>query len=162
LAELKHRLDCWSELPAARESVEYVSTLPPELQPSVYYSLAAWYAYDGEVDQAVATLERLTALPDLPADKTYNAACGYCRCITALTKAAAATSVAADGERIDWLATKAVALLKRVMETGFFDDPQFMNLIANDPDLAPLREREDYRAFIETLKAHLIALDLDN
>jgi tetratricopeptide (TPR) repeat protein len=171
-AELKNRLDCWSQLPAARANIEFVATLDPDLQPRVLYCLASWLAYDGDVDRAAQLLDRLTEIPDLPPNTIYDAACGYCRCLKALAIAAKSPAIVyrpvsddsntTPDDRTEEFAKRALELLNRDLELGFFDFPDAMNLVANDPDLDPIRDRDDFREFIDKLKAHLASLDMDN
>jgi len=42
-------------------------------------------------------------------------------------------------------------LLERALAGGFFADPENENLLHTDPDLAPLRARPDFQAFVNEL-----------
>jgi hypothetical protein len=69
-------------------------------------------------------------------DPLYNLAC-----------ACALAAAAAKGEpaAADRYAARAVELLTRAHDTGFFKDPAHAGLLRKDPDLAALAGREDFR-----------------
>ena len=78
--------------------------------------------------RAAAEAEALAAEPNCPPDALYNAACVF--------------SLADRAE-------KAVALLSRLRDDGYFEKAEQLNNLRTDPDLDPLRQRAD---FIELTK----------
>jgi pantothenate kinase-related protein Tda10 len=49
-------------------------------------------------------------------------------------------------------ATRAVALLVRSRDAGFFRDPAAREQFTKDADLDPLRSRDDFRKFVDSLE----------
>ena len=159
LEQVRARLACWPKLPAVRADIDLADTFDPELQQHLLYDLAAWRVFDGEVDEAVVVLDRLTALPDIRPNRIYDAACGYCRCVAALGHPNDRSASA--GVRAEQLAVRAVELLRRDLELGFFDQPDALNMLAADPDLNPLRNRSEFQELIEAVQARLASLAPD-
>ncbi len=66
----------------------------------------------------------------------YNAACAYSH----------AARKTAGLEKEEW-ATLAIAELKTLARENYFADGRMVRQVDRDPDLGPLRDREDYKAF---------------
>ena len=54
--------------------------------------------------------------------------------------------------RAEELAREAVNLLKKAQAAGFLAATRNVEHVKRDTDLEPLREREDFRKFLESLK----------
>jgi len=75
-------------------------------------------------------------------DTTYDVACVY----------AVASSGAGDADRREKWAARAVALLSGLVDAGYFRVPQRVKHVGDDTDLAALRERDDFKAFLMAAK----------
>jgi hypothetical protein len=105
----------------------------------------------GEYETAVAQANVLANLPNIAGEALYDGACVH----------GVAAAAAKDPEVREKYAARSVELLRRAFATGFGKDPfQKMSGILGDPvqhmeqdrDLAAIRNREDYRAFLAELK----------
>jgi len=91
----------------------------------------------------IAAESAAATLADNAASSTrdrYNAACVF-------ALAARAARAANAKESADALADRALAQLERARELGYFEDPDHISRIDQDPDLEPLRNEAAYRAF---------------
>ncbi|MFT3881087.1 MAG: protein kinase [Gemmatales bacterium] len=70
-------------------------------------------------------------------DALYNVACGY-----------AQASQYADGKAKEQYAQRAVALLEELYRKKYFTVTRIVHITV-DPDLAPLRDRDDFKAFLK-------------
>jgi eukaryotic-like serine/threonine-protein kinase len=77
----------------------------------------------GDSARAAAAADALAAEKDCPPDMLYNLACVY-----TLAKQA----------------DKAVALLSKLHDSGYFDKAENLNTLRTDTDLDPLRQRDDF------------------
>ncbi len=70
-------------------------------------------------------------------DALYNVACGY-----------AQASHFADADKTELFAKRAIALLEELYQKKYFTAPRILHILV-DPDLAPLRDRDDFKAFLK-------------
>lgn len=84
----------------------------------------------GDSDGAAAEAERLTAEPNASPDTLYNAACIY-----------------AQSRR----AEKAIALLNKLRESGYFDKADRLKSLDTDSDFDSLRRRDDFAQLLNSL-----------
>lgn len=70
-------------------------------------------------------------------DATYNIACGY-----------AQAAGKGDPSKTEMYAKRAVELLQDLYQKKYFTTPRIVNLLV-DPDLLPLRQREDFQTFMK-------------
>ena len=70
-------------------------------------------------------------------DALYNIACGY-----------AQASHYAGAEHKEQFARRALELLNDLYHKKYFTPPRILHLLV-DPDLAPLRDRDDFKAFLK-------------
>lgn len=98
-------------------------------------TLAVFLARIGQTEQAVQITEEKLRGSD-NGGEFYNAACVY-----ALASTAPALTTAHKEE----LASRAIALLGKANEAGVFNDPKEWENAKNDPDLDPLRGRDDFK-----------------
>jgi serine/threonine protein kinase/predicted negative regulator of RcsB-dependent stress response len=89
-------------------------------------------------EKAVAAADMLAGIAGGP-DDLYNAACGYALCVPLADKA----------QTKEQYAGGAVELLRQAVAKGFRDVDQ----IRSDPDLAALRQREDYKKLLTEVEA---------
>jgi tetratricopeptide (TPR) repeat protein len=108
---------------------------PPAEQPRARAGRASSLARLGQVEQAVAEVVELSKLTDWPASEWYNFACIY----------ALASDKLPDKQQA--YADRAMELLQRAVQAGFTNAAH----LEQDPDLAPLREREDFQKLIGDL-----------
>jgi eukaryotic-like serine/threonine-protein kinase len=108
-------------------------------------------ALSGDHARATAAAEvAVTEIPQSGLVKNY-AAC----CYSVASEAARRDPdlAAADRERCaERYVTRALELLEGAKATGLFRQPHFANRVETDPDLAPLRNREDFKRFLKELK----------
>jgi tetratricopeptide (TPR) repeat protein len=108
----------------------------------------------GEPEEARGAFNRALAidekLPRSYADRYCELARDYALCIP-LAGGAKAEGQWTPDERAERsrLADAAMAALKRAVEGGFLNADR----IENDPDLEPLRPREDFRSLLESIRA---------
>jgi serine/threonine-protein kinase len=106
--------------------------------------LACALAQLGDYRRASAEIEELLASRSGPALALYNAACAY-----ALASTAAGRDKALPAAERDQLSaryqTRAVELLRRAEDTGFFNSAAWQASLKSDRDLDPLRKRADFR-----------------
>ena len=155
--QLAERLAVIKCLPLVRADLDFAFTLEPAVCQRALYDCAAWCANDGDVDRAIAALERLLSIPDIEPDRMYDAACGFTRCIKALLRRADAQTTEV-GKRIQDLGERAVSLLDRCFQGGYFDHINALNLVSMDPDLDPIRDRADFQDLFGRLREHSEAL----
>jgi serine/threonine protein kinase/Flp pilus assembly protein TadD len=90
--------------------------------------------------RAVAEVEQLVQREKPTAAMLYDVACVY--------------SLAASGEkdsRRERYAARAVEVLRQAQAGGFFGEPDRVAHLKKDPDLDPIRGREDFRLFLQAL-----------
>jgi serine/threonine-protein kinase len=98
----------------------------------------------GELTKAVAEADALTQGEKVPGGTLYDAACIY---------ALAATRVPEDARLAEQHAARAVTQLRRAQAAGHFKEPANATQLKNDPDLNPLRQRDDFRKLLAELEA---------
>jgi hypothetical protein len=81
-----------------------------------------------------------------------SAAPNYVLCEAACVYSLAAAAVP-DGDQREAYAVQALALFRRAQAAGFFKDRAQIERLKEYSDLAPLRQREDFRKFIAELEA---------
>lgn len=87
-------------------------------------------------DRSAEELLRSRQARDNP-DVIYNVACGYSQ-----------ASVHAQTDVKEWYAKRAIVLLNELFDKKYFTPSRIVNMLI-DADLAPLRERDDYKAFLK-------------
>jgi serine/threonine-protein kinase len=124
----------------------------PELRLQRGVSRATGRALSGDYRGAAAEADDLARAPSLSASNVYNLACVF----SISASAAARDSARPPAERTkdaDGYAYRAVALLERARQDGFFRDPAIRANLDRDEDLAFLRDRDDYRAFVKSFSS---------
>src|SRR5207302_2728442 len=98
--------------------------------------------------QLATTAEELARFGFEPVKDTYNAACFLSHCVLLADK----DGQLADARRRELAqsyADRALALLRQAVALGFKDAAQ----LKKDPDLEPLRAREEFRKLVTDLEA---------
>jgi serine/threonine protein kinase len=90
----------------------------------------------GDPARAVAEANALADLKEANGTTVYNMAC-----IVSLASAA----VKQDSGLKERYATRAVELLQKAESSGYFKDSKNIELLKKDPDLDPIRSREDFK-----------------
>jgi tetratricopeptide (TPR) repeat protein len=96
----------------------------------------------GKIAEAVADAEALTKDTATPSARCCEAAC-----VCSLASAAAKEATQREA-----YAGQALVLLRRAQAAGFFKDRLKVEHLKRDPDLAPLRSREDFKNFVAELQ----------
>jgi serine/threonine-protein kinase len=114
--------------------------------------LASAFSQLGEHTRAAATTEEALALAPQEGMALYNGACVYCGC-AAVAKGDVRRSPAEREELVERYSRRAMELLKANAEGQYFKTPWKIHLVETDPDLNPLRDRDDFKRFHEELKS---------
>jgi serine/threonine protein kinase len=120
-----------------------VELAPPADRPRVRFGRARAWVKAGKTAEAVADA----------ADLTKDAATPSARCVLAACIFAQASATATEADQREAYAGQALALLRRAQAAGFFKDPAQVELLKQDPDLDPLRPREDFQKLVAELEA---------
>ncbi len=107
----------------------------------------------GKHQYAIEATEEILAASSRSGMALLYAAC--CCCVSAeAARRDGNLAVADQARRAKSYLDRAMQLLRETRTTGLFRQPfQFLGLKSNDPDLAPLRGREDFKAFVAELEA---------
>jgi len=127
-----------------------VALFPVEKRPEARLQRAIGRARAGDYVVAAAEAEDLARTPSPSGAILYDLAC----VLAQSASAAARDSARPPPERqelAEGYARRAVGLLRRAREAGFSQDPADRAHLDRDDDLAFLRQRDDYRAFVKTL-----------
>ncbi len=148
LPEIERRITIFSSLPKVREDVEFAFTLPADLIPRALYDCAAWQAFDGDHAAAFRTLQRMDSMKHLTESNYYSNACGFARCTKAVLNGRALEQLSKQETTLaEKYSRLSVETLYKAKEAGFFDDIMQLGLLARDPDLDVLRDRDDFQRF---------------
>ena len=110
-------------------------------------------ARSGEHAQATTNLETILKAAHQSGMTFQYAACCYCVAGVA-ARLDVGLSPSDRARQSEEYQKHAMVLLRRARETGFFRQPyQILGLKSSDPDLAPLRNREDFKKFVAELEA---------
>jgi serine/threonine-protein kinase len=112
----------------------------------------AWVlVYSGDHVRATAAATELVQDKNLPDNTLYNLACVW---------SLAASAAQRDGKLLqnertrlsESYATTAVALLRKAQATGYFQSPGTIERMKKDPDLRPLKSRNDFLKLLSELE----------
>jgi tetratricopeptide (TPR) repeat protein len=104
----------------------------------------AWVlAHAGDHARAVAEADDLTRADKAPGGTLYDAACVYGLSVPAAKD---------DAKRQEHYAGKALALLRRARDAGFFTSAAAVKHLQEDDDLAALRGHADFKQFVTELR----------
>jgi hypothetical protein len=107
----------------------------------------------GRHAEAAAVVGRLPGLPLKVPDNLYRAACGYALCFQAVAAGKQGAQLTPEETAArERYAGRAVALLGEARAAGFFRVPANLERLKQDNDLAPLRQREDFRKLLAELE----------
>jgi serine/threonine protein kinase/Tfp pilus assembly protein PilF len=115
----------------------------PADRPRVQLGRARARVRAGKAAEAVADADALTRDPATPSPMLCSAA-DVC---------SLASTVAREATQREAYAGQALALLRRARAAGFFKDHAKVEYLKKDPDLKPLRQREDFQKFVAELEA---------
>jgi serine/threonine-protein kinase len=104
----------------------------------------------GDHYDARAQVEDLAGDPALADNSVYNLSCAAALSAAAVARDASRPLPERDKQAEAW-SRRAVELLRRAATAGFFRVPANRAHLAKDADLAFLRDRADFRAFLQTL-----------
>jgi serine/threonine-protein kinase len=103
-------------------------------------------ARSGEHASAVAEARALASLKEPLPGMFYDLACVHSLCLAAAqkdTRLSPAQRAGCERQNASW----AMELLKRAEQDGTFGDPKMRAHLRDDPDLATLRDRDDFKAW---------------
>ena len=98
----------------------------------------------GLTEEVNKEFDELITIPNLGGDVWYKFACAYAR-----------ESIKSPDKKLDYT-DRAIQLLSMAVESGWKN----IDHMAADPDLAPLRERDDYKQLLEKLSKSPPPIDL--
>jgi len=106
------------------------------------------------VADAAESAAKLAELDAENGGSLYNAACGFALCFAAVRQEAAADEPPDEQEvSAERYATRSVQLLEQVRSTGYFDDPENIDWLKEDPDFDSLRKRPDFKELVRSLES---------
>jgi hypothetical protein len=120
-----------------------IKLAPVVARSRVQIERAAGRAKAGRVAAAVAEAKALTRDRAARGEILYNAACIY----------GLAAAAAKEANPREAYAGQALALLRRAQAAGFFQGRAQVEHMKKDPDLEPLRRREDFKKFVAECEA---------
>jgi hypothetical protein len=106
----------------------------------------------GDYNKAVTEAEKAVAIAPGDGLTCFNAACTYAN----ISVAAGRDVKLPERERqrlAERYASRATELLRQAKQAGWFQRRGAVASLTNDPDLIPLREREDFTALMRELHA---------
>jgi serine/threonine protein kinase len=112
----------------------------------IHLGRALSLAHAGKYSRAVIGAKELSEWPAAPADVLYGIACVYSICSG---NHDASQPTAKSSHVLEPYGLRAIELLRRAVEKGWKDAARIMN----DPDLDPLRQREDFQKLLHELEA---------
>jgi serine/threonine protein kinase/tetratricopeptide (TPR) repeat protein len=102
----------------------------------------------GQYKKAAADAIEALARDDVPADTLYNFACGLALAMVASEKDDKLPPAERTKLQETW-ALKAMEALERCNKAGYFRNQNFYENLQQDPDLNPLRKREDFKRLLK-------------
>jgi serine/threonine protein kinase/tetratricopeptide (TPR) repeat protein len=120
-----------------------VELAPPADRLAVQLERARARVQAGKVAEAVADAAALTKDAATPSARCCEAACVY----------SLASAAAPEAGQREAYAAQALTLFRRAQTAGFFKDRAKIERLKRDNDLAPLRQRQDFRKFVAELEA---------
>jgi thiol-disulfide isomerase/thioredoxin/tetratricopeptide (TPR) repeat protein len=120
---------------------------------SAYRVLGEAVRDQGKHAELAALADRLAADAPDPRVDTYSSACLMALAATAVAK----TTLSEDDKKrlTDGYAERAVKLLQKASQAGYASNRDDRDQMDRDRDLAPLRQRDDYKALLARLDARL-------
>jgi tetratricopeptide (TPR) repeat protein/tRNA A-37 threonylcarbamoyl transferase component Bud32 len=115
------------------------------------FGRAVALARQGNHARATAEVEEIAGEKSAMGDTQYNAACVYALSSTAVQKDADLTE-SQRNELAEQYAVHAVSLLHKAHAAGHFGEPASVANLKKDADLAPLRERDDFKKLLAALE----------
>ena len=120
-----------------------VELSPLAQRPGVQMERAVCLVKAGEPAKATQATEEVLTTAKLPGDVLYDAACVF---------GLSAGAVKDDAKLLEKYAARAVEILGRAQDAGFFRQPEKVEHMKRDADLDTLRQREDYRKLLTQLE----------
>src|SRR5262249_14273730 len=106
----------------------------------------------GDYGEAVVEVETGVAMAPGDGLTCYNAACTNASIFVAAGHDTKLSTT--ERQRLaEHYATRAIELFRQSKKAGFFQRRGTVTSLTNDPELAPLREREDFKAFMRELES---------
>ena len=155
---IAQRLDVCRMAKRALGDQDFVLAQPPAMAARLLYLKGQVQLDEKKHAAAVKTANRSAEL-QFPDDQKpalarnfYSTACLLSLASDAVTRDGSLTTVDRKTLEVQY-AARAMELLMKAHETGWFDDAaNVIHLKKTDTDLDPLRQRDDFKKFVETLK----------
>jgi serine/threonine-protein kinase len=118
----------------------------------VYVTRAGAITQMGDYGAGLTEMERGVAIAPGDGMTCYNGACGYANGSVAARRDTKLPN--AERERLaERYASRSMELLRQAKQAGFFQALARVNSLSNDPDMAPLRERQDFKRFVQEVQS---------
>jgi serine/threonine protein kinase/tetratricopeptide (TPR) repeat protein len=145
LVEYRQRLAACQNTERAVKDLDFALRQPADDVPRLLYLRVQILLRQQDLSAAAESAAKLKERAGDRAELLYDAACGYAVCASAAKQKPDRSAGAPESES---LAGEAIALLRRAMAHGFRDAAH----MKQDPDLAALRERQDFKSLIVELE----------
>ncbi len=152
--ELKRRREVFGLLPSVYEDEQIALQQPAGIKHRLLIDRAKYLLDRGDHVQAASTLQTLLRTSEMSARDYYGAACRYARCADVIRGDGSVDDLDDESSALyDSHCQLAVELVREAYQAGYFDSIWMgLALLHSDPDLDPIRERADFRAFIQEMQ----------
>ena len=122
----------------------------PRIVPRMLYDCAAWFAFEGDHENAFKALQEINKIDDLKGTDYYSNACGYGRCAKALLNGSELSGLTpVKSELFDTYLQNCIQNLEAAEKCSLFVDSTMLGLLGRDTDLKVFRE---HPVFLETFE----------
>jgi serine/threonine-protein kinase len=117
----------------------------------IHVTRAGTISMMGDYRQAVAEVEKGVTIAPQDGLTCYNASCAYAGIAAASGRDAKLPALERQ-QQAERYALRAVELLRQTKKAGLFQRVAAVTFMTKDPDLDPIRDREDFRAFLREVQ----------
>jgi serine/threonine-protein kinase len=118
----------------------------------IHVTRASTISMMGDYRQAVAEAEKGVTIAPQDGLTCYNASCAYAN-IAAASGRDPKLPATERRRQAEQYALRAIELLRQTKQAGLFQRVAAVTFMAKDPDLASIRDREDFKAFLREVQS---------